>query len=189
MTDTLLSAAQNRVLDFGPPLTYTEICEAYTVERLSLWQSIGDDLRMVVLRGRHLPRARLEGKLYSLTWNQLKELDSKMGHGVICHRTTMPVYVFTEECGLQRIWAEIYIGNADHWKPLIEFGSQAKTPTFTQLPIRSHHMQLLNNRHAFLNPPRITVVGNPPDSVRQKVIRDNRRLRIRLWWRRFLNDE
>lgn len=144
------------MVDFGPPMVFPEICRAYTVEKMSLWQHCTDSLlEMVPLRGPNLPRGRMEGTLYNLTDEELHQLDSRRGVGVQCERKRMPVYVPSDE-GLSVVFAEIYIGRKDYWLERVDYQQTVLRNGDRSLNLAnriSDSNSLLHNRFCFLPPP------------------------------------
>jgi len=152
----------NRVLDYGPRLAFPFLCSAYTVEKLSLWHRTTDEVfESVALRAPSMPRARIEGNLYRLTDDELKQLDTKRQVGVSFDRKRVLVYVpiMDYKGEMRTIYAYIYMGINNAWLDRIYpdqtcLKSSYKIPdaTFslaTQYPDAS---RLLNNRFSFLPP-------------------------------------
>lgn len=147
----------NRLLDFGPPLEYPVLSKAFTVEKLTLWQFCDDKvLSFVLLRAHRMTRARVEGTMYSLTDEQVYELDNVMENGVKCDRVRIPVYVpvLDKEGNMDRLDAYAYIGRNSYWLDRIEYGANVpKQPTFTLVKREMHSQRILNGRFVFLPDP------------------------------------
>jgi len=152
----------NRVVDFGPRLAFPFLCSAYTVEKLSLWHRTTDSVfETVALRASGMPRARVEGNLYRLTDDELKQLDTKRQVGVSFDRKRVLVYVpIVDHKGEMRtIYAYIYLGINGAWLSQIYphqtiLKSQYKLPdnTFSLATRYPDKNRLLNNRFSFLPP-------------------------------------
>lgn len=182
-----------KVLDFGPPLGYPQICAAYTVEKLSLWQHMdGDHFEMVAVRAAFLAKARAEGHLYNLTNEQLIQLDKIRGHGVHCERKLLPIYVplRTDRGEMTKAMAWVYIGYKSHWVDKIEYGANFDKPTFKPLPRVPDQDKYLHNRVCFLPPVYQFNEGPITEAMRIKVRKKNKETSRNLFFsrmRRFLN--
>ena len=175
----------NRVVDFGPRLAFPFLCSAYTVEKLSLWHRTTDSVfETVALRASGMPRARVEGNLYRLTDDELKQLDTKRQVGVSFDRKRVLVYVpIVDHKGEMRtIYAYIYLGINDAWLDQI-YPHRTILKSQYQLPDRTFSIatrypdkdRLLNNRFSFL-PPLVEAgrVSCDSEAVRKHCKRKNR---------------
>lgn len=149
LTQQSLESTPNKLLDFGPPLPYPQLCRAYTVEKLTMWQRITEEeFEVVVLRGGSMPSSRLEGFLYVLTDEAMNSLDKYRGVGVNCERKKMPIYVpILDESGqMAQVLAEVYVSKKTYWNKYdLEFKLVQKVPDNSQT---LHDRQaLLPQRH------------------------------------------
>lgn len=190
----------NRLVDFGPPLPYDDICKAYTVPRLSYWEHADErTYEIIVLQTKSLPRSRVEGILYSVTDEELKFLDKRRQNGVEFDRKLLPVTVpFSDNYGdMIQVNAWIYLAKKEIWTGRIEYGT-SKIPrekTFFQPAPIPDATSYLHNRRAFFRPKYPSRVGNPPKAVVDKV-RSLNELTVKqlekppTWYQKFMrNDE
>lgn len=193
MTPTLealtSSSIGNKLLDFGPPLKYTELCSAYTVEKMSLWQYLDENsLEVIPVKASRLPSARLEGKLYSLNDKELFLLDKRRGVGVHSERKFVHVYVpIRDQWGnMHQIYAWAYIGLKDYWVPKIEydqnFGCVSDRHSRYLNPVRQYpHPDPLLNRRASFSPDHSNGhIGHVSDEMRNYVGIKNRMEIVRI---------
>src|SRR5258708_17720514 len=118
-----LAMCPNRFLDFGPLLDFPVLCQAYTVEKLSVWQLQTEDIfDIIALQSKGMPRGRAEGTLYELTDKQLLSLDKEKQVEECYFRMSLPVYIpFNDKDGnFMTVHAHAYIGRKDFWVERIE---------------------------------------------------------------------
>jgi len=118
-----LDFVPNKLLDFGPYLNYRFISTAYTVEKMTLWEYQNmDTYETICFRGNQMPSARVEGKLYQLTEEQMNELDTSKGVGLIYDRKLLPVMLPSGDLTT----AHMLVANAKEWKEQLDFDIQFK---------------------------------------------------------------
>lgn len=195
--EVLMDAVQNKVLDFGPPLAAREICPAWTVERLSLWEHTTlDKFEMVAVRASYMAKARAQGTLYNMTDEEVYQLDRERGHGVHCDRKLLPIMVMVKGPNptnamlpavetFVRAMAYVYIGRNEHWVYTIREGSRkAAEPEMFKAPDRYPHPNpLINGSFCFLPPPSdYGRVYTADPRVLRKVKRKNHQFGRNLWF-------
>lgn len=147
--------ASSGIIEFGPPLSYQEICVGYTVEKMTLCQYISDGyLQMVLLRGSELTRARVEGTLYRLSDEEIVELDRRRGVGVQCERKQIAVYLPYFMNGrdmMMQVVTYAYIGYNAYW--MDRAGNYLRDRAMHLAPRRPDNERFLNNRYCFTPSP------------------------------------
>ena len=200
--EVLLKGAENKLVDFGPPLDYRELCPAFSIERFSLWEyQDKKEFEIVLVRAAELPTARLEGRLYTLSDRELLSLDKKRGVGYTCDRKRIPVLVpAANEYGqCATVYTSAYIGRNTHWVERIKYSAQQRIPqnrTFRQYDPLPHEDPFLHNRVAFLTQleePKYGVIGQVSPEMALDVKVKNSRWdplppKKTSWFKRKVND-
>lgn len=152
------------VLDFGAPLPYLEVCNAYTKEKFSLYTHTTERFfETIALKAPTLPTARLEGRLYYITdEDEIIKLDNIRGNGVSCDRKTLPILVpYQNQNGdLVEIKAHVYIGRREFWEQRINYGMQCRRAgekivrggSYDLVDRVPDYNKLLHNRMSFIAP-------------------------------------
>jgi len=194
ITLEVLLQVPNKVLDFGPPMSYPVICAAYTVEKLSLWEHVTEhSFDMYAIRASHMPKARAEGVLYNLSDDEVIKLDKRREVGVNSDRKFLTVFVHLNG-QMTKTQAWVYISR----KTILEEHFQYSTIMDQVLPASPGIRQpqrvidpnpLLHNRFCFCPPlHEYGSVGIIEENMRKHVKKRNRRTIRILNWRRFLDD-
>ncbi len=198
----------NLLLDFGPKLKYTEVCEAYTLERLSLWKyTDGNNLNLVALRKAGLPTGRCQGTLYLITDpDDMRTLDSEREVGVKCDRIRMKILVpYLNASGkLTQVTAHVYIQRTEVYKTEIVTDNQKgrigkyitnDTHNYKMVKRIADPNPVLNQRFSFYTPPYPThpvnqdVLKGVAQHVAKRNRQQSRRTRARYWWNKLICDE
>lgn len=149
--EELVLGAENRVFHCGLALPYVEMCPGYTVTKLSVWQHLEDDqFQILLLQEKGMPTARVEGLIYSVSHEELKELDNKLGNGVQCSRKRLPVWAEVKGA-LHRTYAYVYIQNRDVAER-IKFYQQVGRPNYAEANRVMSSDSLRNLRYVFPTP-------------------------------------
>jgi hypothetical protein len=138
----------------------------------------------VAIRASGMPRARVEGNLYRLTDDELKQLDTKRQVGVSFDRKRVLVYVpiMDHKGEMRTIYAYIYMGINDAWlsqiyphRTILKSEYIRPDDAFSLATRYPDKDRLLNNRFSFL-PPLVEAghVRTDTEAVRKYCKRKNR---------------
>lgn len=197
-----LSYIPNKLVDFGPPLSYPELCTAYSVQRLSLWtRTTEQTLEIIPLVAPKLSHARSEGMLYSVTDEELISLDEQRHIGVHFERKRVAVLVPTLDHNgkLITVYAQMYVGKTDYWYEKIEYAQtvlrgEGEYQIFDKVLSEN---PVLHQRYKFLPEPHSPYPEyDVLPGVRKKVKRKNKEAMRRIYFetirrgvKNFINDE
>lgn len=89
----LLGRPRHLLFDYGQQLPFPRMSDAYTVEKMSLWNKDpeGDGITAVAMRMASIAKAKIFGSLYVLSTEDLVKLDKAHQNGVFFKRKRVPV--------------------------------------------------------------------------------------------------